>query len=795
MRNHACIVGAGILAAADGHRTNIPSVANISPVHPRRAAAGLGNSKALISRIRGGGVSAKASKTAKRSRRRSNGRKTNNDESRITAQSILLPRKTSLLMPIRLAIYVLMNGSFNSCIQTSGKPLEDAVRRLLDMPSPENDSFASKVTPLHVYVAKRISPSSEMIPPGHLPAPLPLLGLFLSILLYLGGTVLLPRWSVAVDAFLNYERIDVDGGGHALQKWFEEGSHASLSKKKRRMPAVLIQETDPSGGKRRPTLCSLFYSNADDASQSDERPHLRHPRRFYLELHQKRYYYDPSQSPAVVSGGPCLHELELPDLLSDANTGGLSSTEHLKLAQERYGPYYSDIAMPVPTLWSAFTKQISSPLVFLQLIGRLLALIEEETIGKAFANLARLGLQHFNDAKRSVASQMTFAEEVKGVEDAGIGSGGNESRFWAVRPATNREAAVWAQVSPKDLLPGDVFVIAPAFNKEGSGKQASSSLSIPVDAIVLEGTCVTMEAALTGESVPQAKSPLELAETELFDMSGHHRSSCIFSGTELLYSSSWDEGATSTQSMLSNLPPLPPETFFADTLPAMFLTLRTGSCSSRGEIIQSLLKSRTRVGATNKEVYSIRISGAMACVAAGACLFLLLGSSEGPKASIYKRIVQCTRIVVASVPSDLPASLAACSYACAMILREEADAVSSDAGALAESSKVDTVVFDKTGTLTADTQALRSIEYPPIRQQGTKRIDVSAQTLAEIVLAGGHSLIGLGDDSIGNANNLVGDPLDVSCLRFSDWRYNTHEKSATSPGNKMKLWQLRAFPL
>ena len=137
----------------------------------------------------------------------------------IIVRSVLVPRRTSFLAPLRLLSLLLMSASFNSCVQTSGRPLEDAVRRILGMPSPSDDGFASRVTPLHIYVARKVACSSsssstapvEALPPGHLPSPLPLLGLFLSVLLFVGGTVLLPRWDVGFDVFLNYVRHDVDG--------------------------------------------------------------------------------------------------------------------------------------------------------------------------------------------------------------------------------------------------------------------------------------------------------------------------------------------------------------------------------------------------------------------------------------------------------------------------------------------------------------------------------------------------------------------------------------------------------
>lgn len=115
--------------------------------------------------------------------------------------------------------------------------------------------------------------------------------------------------------------------------------------------------------------------------------------------------------------------------------------------------------------------------------------------------------------------------------------------------------------------------------------------------------------------------------------------------------------------------------------------------------------------------------------------------------------------------------------------------MTSEAGALLESSQVDTVVFDKTGTLTADTQALTSIVYPP---RGQSRNKYSSEVLSQIVLAGGHSLIGI-DNEDGDLS-LVGDPLDLACLRHTCWQYDAHEKSAVSNENDMKLWQLRTFP-
>ena len=149
--------------------------------------------------------------------------------------------------------------------------------------------------------------------------------------------------------------------------------------------------------------------------------------------------------------------------------------------------------------------------------------------------------------------------------------------------------------------------------------------------------------------------------------------------------------------------------------------------------------------------------------------------------------------MTASVPSDLPASLSYCASYCAHTLRKESDVMNSDAEGLLESSKVDTVVFDKTGTLTTDTQAMTSIVYPPHRQATETGFP---RFLANIVLAGGHSIVGVGEDDA----NLVGDPVDLAALRYTGWKYDAREKSATFIAkneigkNATKLYILCSFP-
>lgn len=720
----------------------------------------------------------------------------------IRVEAILLPRQTSFLTPLRFLSFLLINVSLNACMQTSGKPLEDAVRKLLHMPvasdGTDSASSTSKVTPLHIYVAKKIATSSLTLPPGHLPSPLPLLGLFLSIVLYVGGTVLTPLWNVNVHVLFNYERFQMYGteipttinAGSLLENWYnhqnDEGEVDPYysSSKKHLVPAVLIFEDDASDkATNKATVCKLYQSPGYDAEDdSVEIQYILHPRRYYFELNQNRYYYDPSlQHEPLVSGGPTLHKASPSTLLSDTFALGLCTKSQVERAEERFGSY-SRITIPVPTLQSAFVQRMTSPLIALQMIGRILSLIEEESIGRAFANMARLVFQHFVDSKRSVAAAITLAEEAKLGIDA---DGESLYKYWAVRP--NGESSDWVLLqSSDDLLPADIFFIEVNENDRKKNSSTKSSIVIPVDAMLLDGSCVTEEAALTGETVPQAKIPLDLsvdASNNPLDMTGEHRSSCIFAGTKLLYSSNEDS------ELLESLPQLPPHLRANHIQPTIYLTLRTGSYSSRGEIIQAMTRSKMNMGLSNKsnEKDSMRLIGALTTFAVSSCFLLLLESANDKKhTSVFKRIVQCIRIIVASIPSDLSSSLAASEHACATILREEFDVVGTESGALVSTAKTDAVVFDKTGTLTADTQSLSSIVYPPSGLRTLK-----SKFLSNAVLAGAHTLIQQSDSE---SANLVGDPVDLASLQWTKWNYNATDKSASSVRRSEKLWQIRSFP-
>lgn len=482
-----------------------------------------------LHKVRGGGNTASTKEDA--NNENDNGKMnvaTSNTFPKLHVQAILIPRQTSILKPLRVLSFLLINISLNYCTQTVGKPMEDSVRRILNMPNPTEGSstIASKVNQLHIYMAKKLlsstssSTSVEMLPPPHLPSPLPLLGLFLSIILYLVGTILAPKWSVHIDAFLNYERIDLNDkdtivdANKTLSSWFDQQKEDDAdpyyqTAKKPLVPGVLINDIHDESSKAsaKGIICPLFLS-PENKNESKETAfnsfehYLDHPRRYYFEFSRKRYYYDPifhteadSSTPALIWGGPNLNELSVDELLSEKYVCGLNTESKLSRAIERYGSY-SHISIPIPTLSAAVMSRFTSPLVALQIVGRLLSVLEDETIGKSVTNLMRLAFQHVSDAKHSIKAALTLASEVKENED--LCDIDNSITIWAVR-CTATTKKTWVKVKPSDLFPGDVFILS----TESGSSYFAPAMIIPVDSLLLEGSCVTEEAALTGESVPQ----------------------------------------------------------------------------------------------------------------------------------------------------------------------------------------------------------------------------------------------------------------------------------------------------
>ncbi|MCS6773325.1 MAG: cation-translocating P-type ATPase [Thermoflexales bacterium] len=188
-------------------------------------------------------------------------------------------------------------------------------------------------------------------------------------------------------------------------------------------------------------------------------------------------------SPEAVLSSPSQHRaIEVAATLGCDPARGLSSTEAAARLQQ-FG-FNELVAQPTPPAWRRFLAQFQSPLVLLLLVATGISfvvwLIEHES-GLPFESLAILAIVLLNAvlgfiqearAERAVAALKALTAEMATV----------------IRDGERR------RVLARELVPGDLMLL-----EEGD--------AIPADGRLLESVALrTLEAPLTGESMPVAKS-------------------------------------------------------------------------------------------------------------------------------------------------------------------------------------------------------------------------------------------------------------------------------------------------
>jgi magnesium-transporting ATPase (P-type) len=318
----------------------------------------------------------------------------------------------------------------------------------------------------------------------------------------------------------------------------------------------------------------------------------------------------------------------------------------------------------------------------IQFTGKLFALLEEgvSTLFSIFFSL----FEHYRNAKQAIISATQMANDVKtNLQD----TSGCKVSLW------RNDTKEWVATVAGEILPGDIFRFDDMCHKD------RPNLIVPVDALVVKGQCLTNEAILTGESIPQVKIPFDF-DAELHDDASvgaemglalgaedmrtldlyKDRASILFAGTSLLFvpTDGLDED----------------KDYFGVTCVA----LRTGTYSSKGRLVKAL-RGSAHAGAisnaqSDKDALRLIISLASCAVLSCASLFVRRDDSLA-KVSPFRRVTQCTRIILSSIPAQIPSALASVARSCSSVLRRESDVVCSEPGSLLTAAYVDTVVFDK----------------------------------------------------------------------------------------------------
>lgn len=636
----------------------------------------------------------------------------NNNESTlaISVESFLVPRTVSGRLLLRSVCGLFLFWSILKCRQTSGVPYIRTVWQLLYGNHHQHDFVTGGIPPPAGYfpsaadvhlanlIAKAAS-SKTLIPSSNMPSVAPILGLVASVFAYVAFTYLLPFWSTRVRVFLDYSRINKvpTAATDTSEKARAKLVVGTKKEQQKRKESVLVRLSNDgmsgatsaplsSSGKPMYVICPLFRSERNNNHKSSGETfnkkdkvswpllydNFGHRSSCYFELNHARIYCNP-RTKACINGEPMLTQLPLAELRQLAEAGGLSN-EQRKMGLERYKPYNS-FDLTLPTLLDAFLLRVSSPLVVIQFLGKIMSVVEE---GKgALVALLESLLGHFWDARQAIQSAKQMAQEVQtNLQD----TSGYEVLIF--RNDTNE----WVSAMAGDLIPGDMFRFGNITTNGSNKHNSTSEITFPVDALVLKGRALTNEAVLTGESVPQAKLPLDFqershdqeTERNSLDLNAH-RSSILFAGTTLLRQETGVQSGKHSSELVC-------------------LALRTGTYSSKGQILRALKGNGSVGGMSNAQADkdAMKLIGAMTMFAAVSCASLFI-RKDGKVAAVspFRRVVQCTRIVLASIPSSLPLALAAVARSCSRTLRNLSDVVCSVPGSLLTAAYVDTVVFDK----------------------------------------------------------------------------------------------------
>ena len=630
----------------------------------------------------------------------------------VVVEAILLPRLLPVRGLIRLGCLGLISLSLFQCVATAGIPHIQTIWGLLhgtNIPMPIDYMPSMADLQLSQLIA---SSTNELVPAIYLPSVGPLLRLFASILLFLVTTILIPQWSTSARVLLDYRKIPSTSSAtttntkRLLSRLLVHGTapKTSVAVLVKILDRHLQQEIAAGQEKRQKSavICPLQWvmdtenpsSTTTDHKQLSSLTrmdsHFSHPTSHFFELNQCRFYFDvASHRGTCIDGGPLLHSASIRDLFELFKTG-ISSTHH-QVAQERYSPYNRP-TLVTPTIAEAFAARLSSPLIVIQLVGRVLSCLEDGF--QALLSLVFAAVEHLLNARQAIIGARQMANEVKdNVQD----TSSLEVHVLEMNKSGDR---TWVSKTAGDLIPGDVFVMKQIGNE---------CFTMPVDALLLSGQTLVNEAVLTGESVPQSKIPIDFVERMLQKEQGSHhgddecldmdsdRNSILFAGTALIHCSNTGN-QTHVQSV--SIPALCVDKGSAGVI---CMALRTGTYSSKGQLLRTL-KSGSHVGAISNpqsEKDSIRLIFSLSLFAVLSSMSLFLprgGMASSPTATAvppFRRIIQCSRILIAGIPSDLPLALSAVARSCSQHLRQDSDVICSEPGALLTAAYVDTVVFDK----------------------------------------------------------------------------------------------------
>ncbi|XP_063798171.1 LOW QUALITY PROTEIN: polyamine-transporting ATPase 13A2 [Pseudophryne corroboree] len=323
---------------------------------------------------------------------------------------------------------------------------------------------------------------------------------------------------------------------------------------------------------------------------------------------------------------------------------GLSQTDHdnRKLI---YGP--NEIDVPVKSYGQLLIEEVLNPFYMFQVFSVILWLCDNYyyyAVCIIVISIISIAVSLYETRKQSV----TLRNMVKMVVSLRVRRAGGEELI----------------VSSLDLVPGDCILLPP----EG--------VYMPCDAALLSGECIVNESMLTGESVPEMKTPLPdgpQAAGTVYSSDTHQRHT-LFCGTQVIQAKSYLEDEV------------------------IAVVVRTGFCTAKGNLISSILHPKPIQFKFYRDALMFVLVLAV---------FAIMGTIYSIVIHILHRVT-VSRIVILAldiitiiVPPALPAAMTVGTiYAQNRLKKHGIFCISPPR--INVSGKIKMVCFDKTGTLTEE---------------------------------------------------------------------------------------------
>uniref|UniRef100_A0A8C3K5N5 Cation-transporting ATPase n=1 Tax=Calidris pygmaea TaxID=425635 RepID=A0A8C3K5N5_9CHAR len=379
--------------------------------------------------------------------------------------------------------------------------------------------------------------------------------------------------------------------------------------------------------------------------------------------------------------------------LEDSNTchsihhkfGAGLTREEQKIRQLVCGP--NAIEVEIRPIWKLLFKEILNPFYVFQAFTLTLWLSQgytEYSVAIIILSIVSVGLTVY-DLRQQSTKLHNLVEEHNKVQ---------------VTVCTKSEGC--KELESRYLVPGDMFLL--------DGKK----LSLPCDAVLIDGSCVVNEGMLTGESIPVTKTPLPLTESPMpwktHSMEDYRRH-VLFCGTEVIQTKPTGRG------------------------PARAVVLQTGFNTAKGDLVRSILYPKP----VNFKLYRDAFK-------------FIIGLS--PVADV---VAMALLLLTVAVPPTIPAALTTGTvYAQRRLKKKKIFCISPQRINIC--GQINLVCFDKTGTLTEDGLDLWGIiPSEGSRFQEIRKFPSSTPLPWGLVcgaMASCHSLVVLD-------KKIQGDPLDL----------------------------------